>query len=164
LPADWTVDDARAALRDPSTPAYVAQKIREWLFDRERERAAKSEPVPRAGRRVVNLGDVMALAVAVGMDLDGLVAAAKAKAPQVESGYPSLHREPPEVPPVLSVPGETDLVVDVVGGFFKEPDDRFVAESDGALAESIAAAEEERELGRIRAELGLDVDEGGEAA
>jgi hypothetical protein len=79
------VEDARRALRDPDTPAYVAQKIREWLFDREREQAARSVPEPTVERRGVNLTDVLALAVAVGMDVDGMVAAAKERAPVVDS-------------------------------------------------------------------------------
>jgi hypothetical protein len=57
-------------------------------------------------------------------------------------------------PPELSKQEEP---MDGVGGFFKEPDsDAFVSESDRALAEMIAQAEHERELGRVAHELGLD--------
>jgi hypothetical protein len=86
FPADWTVEDARRALRDEGTPAYVQQRIREWLHTKEQEMLARSEPeeLPRPGG--VNLTDVLALAAASGMDLDALVAAAKAaRAPTVES-------------------------------------------------------------------------------
>ena len=82
----WTIEAARQAAVDPKTPAYVAQRAREWLHEQEEKLAARSVPelsgVPGRG---VNLSDVLALAAAVGLDLDDLVKEARARASAVES-------------------------------------------------------------------------------
>jgi hypothetical protein len=60
----------------------VAQRAREWLHEQEQRLAARQEPefsgVPRRG---VILLDILVVAAACRMDLDALVAAAKARAP-----------------------------------------------------------------------------------
>jgi hypothetical protein len=83
----WTIEAARQAALNPRTPAYVAQRAREWLHEQEQKLVARQEPDPTLAMRGVNLIDLVSLAVACGaVDLDVLVAAAKAaRAPTVES-------------------------------------------------------------------------------
>jgi hypothetical protein len=154
FPPDWTIDDARGALRDSGTPAYVQQRIREWLHTKEQELAAKSEPEPKVGPRGVNLSDVLGLAAACGMDVDEMVRVAKAKAPEVEAGYPSLHPKQPDVPPVFSEPEETERIMDSKnGGLVQGVDGGWMTASDAALLAAIAQADEDAMRGRIAADL-----------
>jgi hypothetical protein len=70
-PADWTVEDARVALRDPGTPAYVKQKIREWVYAREQEQLARAELHVSTGEgpRAHSLEDVLEMAQKAGLEL-----------------------------------------------------------------------------------------------
>jgi hypothetical protein len=81
----WTIEAARRAAVDPKTPAYVAQRAREWLHEQEEKLAARQEPEPTVSRRGIRFVDVFAAAAEAGMDLDALVAEAKARAKAVES-------------------------------------------------------------------------------
>ena len=42
----WTIEAARRAAVDPKTPAYVAQRAREWLHEQEQKLAARQELEP----------------------------------------------------------------------------------------------------------------------
>jgi hypothetical protein len=88
------------AEHSPSATARVSAA--RALLDEE-PRPDVSEPevsgVPRGG---VSLLDILAVAAACGMDLDALVAAAKARRRVVEAGYPALNPEPPKAPPKVS--------------------------------------------------------------
>jgi hypothetical protein len=62
-----------------------------------------------------------------------------------------------EVPPQSELERETERIMDSEnGGLVQGADGGWVTASDAALAESIGQAELERELGRVREELGLD--------
>jgi hypothetical protein len=112
----------------------------------------------------VSLAELNRLAAECGVDVERSHAVSAAEAVAQDLARERRERVPVDRsatrngnPPELSK--QEVKAVDGVGGFFKEPDERFVSESDKALALSIERAQEEAELGRIRAELGLD-DEG----
>jgi hypothetical protein len=63
----WTIEAARRAALDPKTPAYVAQRAREWLHEQEQKLAARQEREPVVARRGIDLEGVVVNAVAFGV-------------------------------------------------------------------------------------------------
>jgi hypothetical protein len=124
-------------------------------------RTPKVEPEPlHVGPRGTDLREMVELARELGINT---ASAAVSAAEAVAQDLARERRERLPVdrpangnPPELSKQEKREVVVDGVGGFFKEPEAAFVSEPDKALALSIERAEEEREQGRILGELGLD--------